>query len=158
MTLRPFSSTLQGNYRDVFQTPGSPEVIDDDVPVLGIVNIRDNYSSAGAQWTEEQNKTMLLASGTASASTATLLTASGNGQYISCITVGLLFSAGGGTATIQIGGSTVFFTSFATADHQTVVIPFPAGREPLITGAQTVTAQSSAATIEVRAAITYFAR
>lgn len=158
MVLRPFSSTLQGNYRDVFQTPGAPEVIDDNQEITGVINIRENYNSAGAQWVDTKSTgTVVVASGTASASTATLLTSSGTGHYISTINVGMLWTAGGGTATIQINGVTVFSNSCAVAGLQNISIAFPAGREPKVTSGQTVTAISSAATIEVRAAITYFA-
>lgn len=159
MTLRPFSSTLQGNYRDVFQTPGAPEVIDDNQEITGVVNIRENYSSAGALWVEEQPRGgMLFGTATAANSTGTLFTASGDGAYISVLTcTANHLAATGGTVTLKIGTDTIWTRPSAIAASTAIVISFPAGREPFIASGSTVTVVSNNANAEGYASVCYFA-
>lgn len=158
MTLRPFSSTLQGNYRDVFQTPGAPEVIDDNQEITGVVNIRENYSSAGALWVEEQSdKTLVLASATAANSTGTMVTASGKGLRVSVLTcTANHLAATGGTVTLNINGSAIWTRPSAIAASTSIVIPFPAGREPFVPSGGTVTVVSNNANAEGYASVAYF--
>ena len=159
MTLRPFSSTLQGNYRDSFQTPGAPEVIDDDIPVMAVVPIQMNFSSIGALWTDIQSHgTMLIASGSCANTTATLLTASGDGAYLSTVNLTINHvAATGGTVTLKIGTDTVFSRPCNVAQSTSLQIAFPAGREPFVPSGTTVTLVSNSTNAEGYAGITYFA-
>lgn len=158
MTLRPFSTTLQGNYRDVFQTPGSPEVIDDDEQITGVVNIRENYTSEGAVWVDQVAKrTITLASATASNSTGTMVTASGKGLRVSVLTcTANHLAATGGTVTLNINGSAIWTRPSAIAASTAIVIQFPAGREPLVPSGGTVTVVSNNANAEGYASVAYF--
>jgi hypothetical protein len=48
LTNRPYSQTIQQNFRDVMQTPAAPEVFDDQTPLLPTIDVslqKDNQST-----------------------------------------------------------------------------------------------------------------
>jgi hypothetical protein len=60
MVLRPFSADLQKTYRDTLLTPGSPETIDDGVPVMPVAVVAGSLNSVNANQTE---RTLVVVSG-----------------------------------------------------------------------------------------------
>lgn len=61
MTLRPFSATLQKQFRDTLETPGAPEVIDDSQPVMPVAVIATVNTATSAGYTQVTDGTDTLA-------------------------------------------------------------------------------------------------
>lgn len=52
MTLRPFSATLQKQFRDTLETPGAPSEIDDGQPVIPVAVIAQVNTATSAGYTQ----------------------------------------------------------------------------------------------------------
>lgn len=61
MTLRPYSATLQAQFRDTLGTPGAPEVIDDSQPVQAVAVVATVNTASSAGYTQITDGTDTLA-------------------------------------------------------------------------------------------------
>lgn len=61
MTLRPFSATLQAQFRDTLGTPGAPEVIDDSQPVQAVAVVATVNTASSASYSQITDGTDTLA-------------------------------------------------------------------------------------------------
>jgi len=73
MTLRPFSATLQQNFRTTLGTVGAPEAIDDSIPVQAVAVVASNgpISPLGSQVVQPERSTLLSATVQTTGATAT---------------------------------------------------------------------------------------
>ena len=119
MTLRPYSAELQKDYRDVMGTPGAPEVVDDEQPVVpvaivgGTVNVEVSAANALSAPSATQTPLNLSAYGVATGAAIRTVT-SGKKFYCTAEWIGL--NAVGGTVEIQVAGTNVFKDILAATD------------------------------------------
>ena len=150
MALRPFSATLQQNFRNTLGTVGAPEAIDDSIPVQAVAVVASNgpISASGAQIVQEERSTVLAAS-------ASVTGATGN-TTIGTVPTGFVWRIVGytitsvsqittnalsrcemqfnavvyGTQAVQSGG-----LSYGNFTGEKTVM-FPKGNEPVLTAGQ----------------------
>lgn len=61
MVLRPFSATLQKQFRDTLETPGSPSLIDDETPVQAVAVVAQVNTASSAGYVQVTDGTDTLA-------------------------------------------------------------------------------------------------
>lgn len=71
MTLRPFSQTLQQQFRDTLGTPGSPDTIDDAGPVVPVAVVAQVNTASSASYSQITDGTDTMAITTAGAANVT---------------------------------------------------------------------------------------
>lgn len=103
MTNRPYSSTIQSNFRDVMGTPAAPEVFDDQTPLIPTVDVSLQKDTESILQTV--GKTLISAYGAATNGSTTLFTAGAKGARIHAANLVAINGAGNGVAYIGANGT-----------------------------------------------------
>jgi hypothetical protein len=141
MTLRPFSATLQNQFRTTLETPGSPETIDDSQPVIPVAVVAQVNTASSASFTQITDGTDTATVTTAGElnvkqtnfskgdSTQTIVTvaSAAAGTSIAAGASTLLRTNTGGKkvyiTSINIGGSATVNLAITILDSATVKLP-----------------------------------
>jgi len=106
VTLRPYSATVQANFRDVMATPAAPEAFDDETPLMPTVDVSLQKDTESVL--QVAGKALLAAGQTVTNATTTLFTAGANGARIHSLSLSNINGVGNGVSTITVGGVVVY--------------------------------------------------
>lgn len=105
MTLRPYSATIQQNFRDVMSTPAAPEAFDDQTPLAPTVDVSLQKDTESIL--QVVGKQLISTSNSATNATVTLFTAGSNGARLHSGNLTAISGAGNGVCTLTANSLTV---------------------------------------------------
>ena len=106
MTLRPYSPTIQANFRDVMQTPAAPEAFDDQTPLVPTIDVSLQKDTESVL--QVAGKSLSAAVQTATNATTTLFTAGSNGARLHAFALHCINGAGNGNASVLVNGVAIY--------------------------------------------------